>query len=61
MMWKYFFTRGQSKKIKNEKKRPNQCHVSEFAELDGGIMEKKLGGCKSKRNFYKIKTKFLQG
>jgi len=29
-MWKYFFTHGQLKKM------PNQRHVSEFAELDGG-------------------------
>jgi len=39
-MWKYFCTHGQ---LKNKKKMSNQCHVCEFAELDGGggIMEKK--------------------
>jgi len=41
-----FFTRGKLKKIKNEKKMPNQCHVSKFAELDGG-------GCFLKKKFYK--------
>ena len=38
------------------KKKPNQCHVSEFAELNGGggILEKKtLRGCKSNRKFYR--------
>jgi len=29
-MWKYFFTRGQMS---------NQCYVSEFVELDEGILE----------------------
>jgi len=29
-MWIYFFTRGQLKK------KPNQRHISEFADLDGG-------------------------
>jgi len=51
----FFFTRGQLKKLKNEKNR-NQCHVSEFAELDGegGILEKKtLRGCKSNQKFYR--------
>jgi len=32
----FIFTRGQLKKMSNQR------HVSEFAELDGGILEKKI-------------------
>jgi len=46
MMWKCFFIRGQLKKVKNEEKKSNQRHVSEFAELDGG------GGYSGKKKLY---------
>ena len=46
MMWKCYFTRGQLKKVKNEEKKSNQRHVSEFAKLDGG------GGYSRKKKLY---------
>jgi len=54
MMWKCFFTRGQLKKI------PNQRHVSKFAELDGGggILEgkKNYEDANQTENFIGTKT-----
>ena len=58
LFFKYFFKKSDVKMFFYTwpiKKMSNQRHVLDSAELDwgGGILEKKLRGCKSNRKFHR--------